>query len=570
MQGLRDSAFAKDCFTAIMQTQMGRKPSQKACLACRKKHVKCDGLMPVCTRCNSTSIECVYVESRRGYRGPKTKQLEQSQNRNGATSGSPNLEFNLVQSLQASLPAAPLSFTDDTISIDRDSAGDDESTYLLDLYYHFFHTAHPIVIPRHIYLQNQRILPKHVRQVMRVVGYHFSKTDPEPYLTQAKEILDSQITDNAFKVQSLLILAITSFARFEREEGGNLLKRAINIAQTIGLNNANYGEGEEALFRESYRRTWWELYTIVGIVSLIMPISLKLDMAWNLPLPCHCEEYNNGQLSQTKTPQEMQGRFLAEGNFAWSSFAYKVEATRILTNIINLSNDSFASQSQIDAAATSIASYWLSLPTNKRDVVCRAGKTDEVLFCAHMLISLGSICLHLPRSGMQGIRHFKTICDTSRASIVTENTASHKAAAIKAASKLTRLMSIGETTKSHTPCFACAVAFATAVQLPAYLEENEISEMQLYKEQIQLAVSTLQDIGEIWPIASVVRTQIAQYAREVIGSSLPAPNRTLRLESAPMVADAILGNQEWLQDLLLGADAGMEGLIFQNGGELPT
>lgn len=526
--------------------------------------------MPVCTRCSSTGTECVYVESRRGYRGPKRKQLEQPQNRDAATTNGSDFTFNLLQNLQVPLPPAPLSFTDDTISIDRDFSDDDEGAYLFDLYYHFFHTAHPIVIPRRIYLQDHGILPKHLRQVMRVIGYHFTTTDPEPYLTQAKEILDSQIPDNAFKVQSLLILAIASFARFEREGGGSLLTQAVNIAQKISLNDANFGVGEQALLRESYRRTWWELYTIVGIVSLIMPFGLKLDIAWNLPLPCHCEEYNNGQTSQTKTLQEMQNRFLAEGSFSWSSFAYKVEAIRILTNIIDLGNDSFISQSQIDAAATSIASFWMSLPANKRDVICRSGKTDEVLFCAHMLISLGSICLHLPRSGMQGIRHFKTSCWTDRASIAAENTASHKAAAIKAASKLTRLMSTGESTKTHTPCFACAIAFATAVQLPAYLEEIETSEAQLFKEQIQLAVSTLRQIGEIWPIAYVVRAQVAQYARGVIGQPLPAINRSLYLESAPTVTDAMLGNQEWLQELLQGTDSGMEALIFQNGGQPPS
>lgn len=565
------SCLAEHALTEVMQTQTGRKPSSKACLACRRKHVKCDGRMPTCSRCNATSAECAYVESRRGYRGPKRKHVEQSQNGDAITSSatSSNFTFNLLQNLQAPSPASPLSFTDDTISTDRDSINDDESAHLFDLYYHFFHPAHPIVIPRRIFLQNYGVLPKHLRQTMKVISYQFLKTDVQFHLTQAKEMLSTSKSDDAFTVQSLLILAISSFARFEREEGGDLLKRAVNIAQMIGLNNANYGEREDELFRESYRRTWWELYTIVGIVSLIMPFGLKLDMAWTLPLPCHCEEYNNGQISLTKTPQEMLDRFLAEGSFLWSSFAYKVEAVRILTNIIELSNDLFVSQSQVDAAATSIASFWMSLPVNKRDVICRSGKADEVLFCAHMLINLSSICLHLPRSGMPGIRHFRTICATNRAGIVAENAASHKAAAITAASKLTRLMSTGETTKSHTPCFSCAIAFATAVQLPAYLEEDGVSEMQLYKEQIQLAVSTLQEISEIWPIASVVRVQIAQYAREVMGSSLPL-SRSLRLESAPTVTDAILGNQEWLQDLLQGADSGMEALIFQNESELPT
>jgi Fungal Zn(2)-Cys(6) binuclear cluster domain/Fungal specific transcription factor domain len=539
---------------------MSKKPSPKACLACRNKHVKCDGRIPVCTRCSSTGADCTYVESRRGYRGPKRKHLEQPPIGQTATSEGSDFTFDLIQSLQVPLPPATLSFTDDTISIDRESSDDDEGTYLIDLYYQFFHPAHPIVIPRRIYLQDYGIIPKHLSKAMRVIGCHFTTMNPEPYLKEAKEILDSKVPDDAFKVQSLLILAIGSFARFEREGGGNLLTQAVNVAQKIGLNDVNYGLGEQALLKESYRRTWWELYTIVGIVSLIMPFGLKLDTAWNLPLPCHCEEYNNGQPSQTKTLQDMQHRFLVEGSFLWSSFSYKVEAARILKNIIDLSSDPLTSQSQVDAAEISIASFWMDLPASKRDVISRSGKTDEVLFCAHMLISLGSVCLQLPRSGMQNIRHFKTSCWTDRARTVDENTASHKAAAIKAASRLTRLMSIGDSIKTHTPCFACAIAFATAVQLPAYMEENETSEVQMLKEQIQLAISTLRQIGETWPIANVVRAQVAQYAREIIGKPMLSVNRPLILESVPTSTDPMVGNQEWLQELLQGSQ--MEDFIL--------
>ncbi|KAI9281004.1 hypothetical protein BC943DRAFT_363206 [Umbelopsis sp. AD052] len=542
---------------------MSRKPSPKACLACRNKHVKCDGRIPICTRCSSTGNECVYVESRRGYRGPKRKHLEQPSI--GHAAPGPDFTFDLLQNLP--VPTASLSYTDDTISIDRESSDDGESTYLIDLYYQFFHPAHPIVIPPRIYLQDHGVIPKHLSKAMRAVGCHFTTKNPEPYLHEAKEILASSEPDDAFKVQALLILAITSFARFERESGGNMLTQAVHVAQKIGLNDAHYGLGEQALLKESYRRTWWELYTIVGIVSLIMPFGLKVDIAWNLPLPCHCEEYNNGQTSPTKTLQDMQHRFLAEESFSWSSFSYKVEAIRILTNIIDLSGDPFTSQSQVDAAAISIASFWMDLPVSKRDVICRSGKTDEVLFCAHMLMSLSSICLHLPRSGMQSIQHFKTSCWTDKVRKVDENTASHKAAAIKAASRLTRLMSSGQSTKTHTPCFACAIAFATAVQLPAYMEENEPFVAQMLKEQVQLAISTLRQIGETWPIASVVRSQVAQYAREVIGKPVVPVNRPLTLESAPTAADPILGNQEWLQELLQGTQ--MDDLMFQSS-DYPT
>ncbi|KUJ23752.1 uncharacterized protein LY89DRAFT_1899 [Mollisia scopiformis] len=43
---------------------------RSACVQCRSKHLKCDGLNP-CSRCSSNSFECVYVRSRRGFKGPR-------------------------------------------------------------------------------------------------------------------------------------------------------------------------------------------------------------------------------------------------------------------------------------------------------------------------------------------------------------------------------------------------------------------------------------------------------------------------------------------------------------------
>src|SRR6187402_3287463 len=46
-----------------------------ACVQCRSKHLKCDGLNP-CTRCSSNSFDCVYVRSRRGFKGPRRNGIQ--------------------------------------------------------------------------------------------------------------------------------------------------------------------------------------------------------------------------------------------------------------------------------------------------------------------------------------------------------------------------------------------------------------------------------------------------------------------------------------------------------------
>jgi hypothetical protein len=49
-------------------------PNPVACLACRNKHMKCDSAMPRCTRCREGGYDCVYLKSRRGYKGPRKSQ----------------------------------------------------------------------------------------------------------------------------------------------------------------------------------------------------------------------------------------------------------------------------------------------------------------------------------------------------------------------------------------------------------------------------------------------------------------------------------------------------------------
>lgn len=52
------------------------KHARRACLACRKRHLKCEGQEPVCMRCQEKNRECSYVKSNRGgsrQKGVSTK-----------------------------------------------------------------------------------------------------------------------------------------------------------------------------------------------------------------------------------------------------------------------------------------------------------------------------------------------------------------------------------------------------------------------------------------------------------------------------------------------------------------
>jgi hypothetical protein len=41
----------------------------KACIECRRRHRKCDRLLPICTQCKNRQSQCEYTDAKR--RGPK-------------------------------------------------------------------------------------------------------------------------------------------------------------------------------------------------------------------------------------------------------------------------------------------------------------------------------------------------------------------------------------------------------------------------------------------------------------------------------------------------------------------
>ncbi|KAJ9493331.1 hypothetical protein H2202_011201 [Exophiala xenobiotica] len=199
---------------------------------------------------------------------------------------------------------------------ETDEAVDDD--FLIELFYRYIHPAHPFVLP--------------------------------PYLK------------TVFKVQALILVTLASYARFERDQGNRALTTAIDVALRIGLTSTFFAINDGPIFQESWRRTWWELYTITGLISLIGGTNLRLVQPSQMALPTHDEDYDRCQIFQLRTSEEMQQRFSTD-NVKWSSFSYRIEAMRILSSILDLVNE--ATGPQCDAANASIsASYFLYRPRN--------------------------------------------------------------------------------------------------------------------------------------------------------------------------------------------------------------
>jgi hypothetical protein len=79
--------------------------------------------------------------------------------------------------------------------------------------------------------------------------------------------------------------------------------------------------------------------------------------------------------------------------YEFSSFAYLVDAVRCLgrvlvVNGIDWTQDAAYAHRSFDNADTALMNWDLHLPETKREIISIDGKMDEVLFTAHMAISM--------------------------------------------------------------------------------------------------------------------------------------------------------------------------------------
>ena len=498
--------------------------------------------MPICGRCAEYGSECQYVKSRRGYKGPNKR--ARTDEDDGSADGANDEDIQSQSSGPQENPTAAWlagtgpeqgavtiaksvnpAFTGDTL-IQANQIKANSSDALVDTYYTRFHAAHPVALPRKMFIKNPQLVPDYLKAIMRLIGSRYVSGFARDALhRESCQVLQVNVPDSGFKVQGLLLLAMHSFACLDQDTGNAALGGAIDTALRIGMNRSDFppdGEIQDPVIKESWRRTWWELYVVAALISALYAsdqhASKILIAEISTSLPGSCEEYNACRpLNILRNLNEMQDRAFIDDGYDYSSFAYKVEAARILYSALQLGRDHFViSDSEIDAVDASLANFLVSLPATKRSVVHRSGLVDETLFFAYMINHFTSIIVHRPRSGLAFIRnHYPTVCTkVQMAAVGGLEYESHTTKALQAANAVSNLAALRTPLANHTPCFSCSIAAAATVQLPAYLIEDSNPSAQGLKERLQLALGALNSIADVWPMASVVRSQLLNFARE--------------------------------------------------------
>ncbi|KEQ90914.1 hypothetical protein AUEXF2481DRAFT_70690 [Aureobasidium subglaciale EXF-2481] len=326
-------------------------------------------------------------------------------------------------------------------------------------------------------------------------------------------------------VQARLVFAIAIHARGEANEGVAMLQLAIDLAIDLGMNTTVFATSNANLspcLAESFRRTWWELFVVEGIMSAVhrRPSMRTASVVSGALLPCEDFTYADGAcFSGSPSLSQFSDRHFAEEEVDFSSSCYRIEAVQILSRVLSIANAE-AHPDEVQAIDNSLAAWSHYVPPDKRDLISNSGEVDELLFQAHMIIHWATILLHMPRSELLSVHPasadiFCAKGDKQMPSTDTKH--AHASKATDASKELSNMAALRSPVQKHTPFFICALVIASVVQLAACTLHN-CRCMYQHRDRITLVVGLLKSLSLHWACAGSVLVKIKKIAAKVLKS----------------------------------------------------
>ncbi|KAG9233266.1 hypothetical protein BJ875DRAFT_426183 [Amylocarpus encephaloides] len=543
----------------VKRARKARIRASRACIACRGRHTKCDGVEPVCTRCQVEGKTCVYMKSRRGG-GGRSKLRDQDQGKDqGKSKGkktsvervgvgvgastdslsSPGLQ-SASAALRSPLPRGFATFGNSSNSPEGTTVSASEiieDGNFVSRYFEFFHNAHPIVLPRKRFLSQLQTDPESLGcllPVLKHIGGLYTPGASTDGLRQfAHEKLSGDIPRNGFSIQALLLFSLAIHCSDEYKAAEAYLDRAIDIALEINLQSESfawlYAECDP-IIAESWRRTWWTLYCIDAVFAAIShhPNHRLQTILTNVALPCEDSVYSSGKIPEPYTIDDYDNREFAEDEITFSSFTYLIDSCRILSTqlSINIAERSPGERS-LEAADAKWVNWTLYLPKCKQNLMAKDGNADETMFLAHIIANCEKMLLHRPHSTL----HYSSLETRSKCTPPThllqtralqKQMAFHTAKALEAINASILLFALPAPCIKHSPIVVCALALSVMAQVSAclnVLEQNE-GGGQGYeggRERIRLGLGALRAQRGVWGMAGRSVREVVGVARELLG-----------------------------------------------------
>ncbi|RDI86213.1 hypothetical protein Vi05172_g3823 [Venturia inaequalis] len=526
-----------------------------ACIACRSRHLKCDAGIR-CSRCLQDGSECLYVKSRRGWKGPRRQARSTLPRKDLSSMGAlpqsalPLGGFDAPVNLDQFLPgrngelASPseVSFMVDSYTssnatsqlipnrLPTPPAIDTSETGLLSAYYVYFHPAHPFLLPKPQMLE---LLSTgqlaHLTLAIQYIGSLY--IPPARRGSQEEELQNAlakaDIPRDGIMVQAMLLYSIGLHISDHEEQSAQVMQVTIDLALELGMDRRDFAirnGSNSAIMEESIRRTWWEVFVLDGLNAGVNPqYSLRLlGHQSDIDLPCEERQYDSGRIPPIlKNLSDFDDNVFADQEHEFSSSAYRIDAIRLLHKVFMASSGQGADSHLLDSADVHLRTWALQLPVEKRNPIDRIGCLDEVLFEAHMIVSACTIMLHRPRSdlNLDDVEKVKS-CVAAHGSTPLPGGFKdvHTVKAMQAAKDICGLILLPFPMIKHTPFFSCAVTMSSIVYLSYWSFIAPESGDAFIKDNIKLNIGVLTTLGELWPIANTVLGQVKGVAQELFQS----------------------------------------------------
>lgn len=173
-----------------------------------------------------------------------------------------------------------------------------------DAFYSHFHAGHPAVLPKEhlLRLAKDRPLEPLLAAMQWVGSLYVDDLGPAraTLLDEAMAALYApDVAKDGFLVQAMVMVLVGLDGSTRQEEARGLLSDAERIAIEIGLYQRAYAAAHgagSAVLEESWRRTWWDLFVVDGMVAGVHRATnfLLFDIVSDVALPCEEHEYKSG------------------------------------------------------------------------------------------------------------------------------------------------------------------------------------------------------------------------------------------------------------------------------------
>ncbi|KAL5624252.1 hypothetical protein BROUX41_004312 [Berkeleyomyces rouxiae] len=571
-----------------------------ACLSCRAKHLKCNGQTP-CSRCTANQSECVYIASRRGYKGPRAKpaannpnkrraesELEETSSLNAGTATTTST-FPMVMGHNSGVPVTGsmgslANMGDYTASTSTGSSNfassstDGSSPYsasatpmpaklkltrsydtshlllsptaaaaaaaalgtglvpaqtstmsvadrCLDSFYHHFFAAHPFVLPKeHLLRLAKDGQINHLLMAMRYIGSLFISVGSAGvlYFDEAMaRCYDVSTPRDGFLIQAMMLLLLGLDGNCQRQQSKKILLDVEKLAIEVNLHTRPFatmhGRGIPVL-EESWRRTWWDLYVIDGMIAGVhRETNFALyDILCDVALPCEEDQYANETIPTPMYLQDLEDADFSGEDREFSSFAYRIASGRILGKMMRTPEFFGPEDENIDKIETLLTNWRLHLPPSKQSSLSKNLQLDEMMFQAIMMNRTISIMLHQPFSQLDSssTRNVNS-CAAHQPVTSGDDFNAHTRHTISSANDISKMITHRVPLLSHTHFFTCVITHSSIIHLSKWALYFVPYDDDDLRQQIRLHIGALNKLSQVWKAASTACGQVRSVAQEI-------------------------------------------------------